>query len=85
MKCYGAFSSLRIQPFLLAPRREGRLGKRPSGEKQGETALFAGYAFTGMNDKMKKNTGTICYAFQQTVSQFLSGRGRATRYKAANF
>ena len=28
MKCYGAFSSLRIQPFLLAPRREGRFGKR---------------------------------------------------------
>ena len=37
-------NSLRVQPFLIAPRRQGRFARRNviSGEEQGETAVFAG-------------------------------------------
>ena len=42
--------SLRIQSFLLAPRR-----KVPSSEEQGETAVFAGYWKIGNSGKWYRN------------------------------
>ena len=46
-------TSLRIQPFLLAPCRQGRFvlswQNVLSGKKQGETAVFAGYQLTWKN------------------------------------
>ena len=46
-------TSLRIQPFLVAPCRQERFvfswQNVLSGKKQGETAVFAGYQLTGKN------------------------------------